>query len=168
MARKYPKKGRYSLRRVRITPELALATLASDTALVTSLTGNSTILYRCISIEMAWTWINQSVGDGPLAVGYAHNDYTVGEIKEAIESATAISPSDKIAQEKNNRLVRIIGHLNDFDGQLNGGIPVKTRLNWKITVGKSVNMFVYNENIGSLTTGSVVHASGNMWVKDAV
>ncbi len=159
---------RYNLRKVRITPELALATLASDTAVTVTTTGTSDSQYRCISILATWALRGLTAGDGPVTVGYAHGDYTVAEIKECLESTNAISQGDKIAGEKTNRLVRIVGTFGTAGpGILNDGRPIKTRLNWAIMVGEQVNMFAFNEDTAALTTGSVLHCQGSMFVKDA-
>ncbi len=170
MAKKgHGKRRRFNLRRVRITAEQALATLASDTALVTSTTGAGDIPYRAITMNLTWAIRDATQGEGPVTVGYAHSDYTVTEIKECLESQAAISQGDKVANERSKRLVRIVGVLNfDTNGfALNDGKPIKTRLNWLISVGDQVNIFIFNENNAALSTGAFVLTSGDMWVKDA-
>ncbi len=163
---------RYSLRRVRLTSGDALGTLGSATALVQGLTGSSTISYRAVTIKATWTITGLTEGEGPIVVGYAHSNYTVTEIKQAIEAAAAISPGLKVEEEQANRLVRIVGV---FSGQanrsLNDGRPIKTRLNWLIPAGSSgteINQFAYNDGSGALTTGANVRVNGDMWVKDSV
>ncbi len=168
MVRKnYSRAGRaFRLRAVPISPETALATLNSKIVVVTTLTGNADGAYRAISIDASWAWAAPTTGEGPLTVGYAHSDYSITEIKEAIEAGATISVGDKLAQEKANRLVRKVGVINSLKGNLNDGDPVKTRLNWLIPIGKSVNQFAYNEG-ANLTTGSSLHQSGTMWVRDS-
>ncbi len=143
-----------------------MSTLASKIVLVTTLTGNADGAYRCISIDSSWAWVAATAGEGPLTVGYAHSDYSITEIKEALEAGASISVGDKVNQEKANRLVRKVGVINSLLGELNDGAPIKTRLNWLIPIGKSVNMFAYNEG-AALTTGSSLHSSGDMWVRDS-
>jgi len=169
MPKAYPRKRRrFSLRRVRITPERALATLASDTAIVNSLTVVAPSAYRAVSIKATWNLVGLTANEGPITVGYAHDDYTVAEIKEALEAAASIDPGNKIAQEQANRLIRIVGTFaSGAAGLLNDGKPISTRLNWLIGVGHAVNMFAYNEFPSALTTGAVVHCVGDMWVKDS-
>ncbi len=164
-----PKRRRraYNLRAVRVTPELSLSTLAADTALVVTMTGTSDSQYRAISIRGVWSVRLLTAGEGPLTVGYAHGDYTVAEIKEALEATNAISRGDKIANEKSDRLVRIVGTFSGANATLNDGRPIKTRLNWLMPVGEQINLFVFNEDFGALTTGAVVNCSGTMFVKDA-
>ncbi len=174
MAKKRRGKRRFNLRRVRVSTELALGTLASDVAVTNSLTGTSAGAYRLVSAKLIWSQSKAVDGEGPVTVGYAHSDYSVTEIKECLEAFAAIDQGDKIASEKANRLVRTVGTISArgpggavAGGNLNDGKPVKTRLNWLINIGDSVNMFVFNESIAVLTTGSVVNAQGDLWIKDS-
>ncbi len=164
----YPSKGRYSLRRIRLTPELALAALATDTVLVANLILGSEQEYRFISMKGTWSIHNHTPGEGPIAFGVAHGDYTVTEIKECLESFLSISPGDKIAEERSNRMVRQIATFSGVAASetVNNGNPIKTRLNWAIQDSTAVLMWFYNEDTNDLTTGTVATFSGNMWVKD--
>ncbi len=157
---------RFDLRRVRITPELPLLTLASDTALVVATVPNSPNRYRAMSIKATWALRGLGASDGPITVGLAHSGYSVGQIKEAIEAASAIDQGDKIAQEQANRLVRIVGILSDTSDQLNDGQIISTKLNWLIGIGDAVVVFAYNEDVAALATGSVLNVAGDLWVKD--
>ncbi len=161
---------RFNLRRVRITPTQPLGTLAAATALVVGLTGSADGAYRVVSVKQTWSIKEMTAGQGPILFGYAHSDYTVAEIKESIEAAAAISLGDKIAQEKANRLVRLVGSFqpDDTGEQLfNDGKQVSTKLNWLIPIGKAVNMFCYNDDTSDLTTGGRVSSTGDMWIKDS-
>ncbi len=159
---------RYNLRKVTITPALALGTLTAGTVITTGLTGTSDAQYRLISADMVWTMHNHTAGEGPISVGYAFGDYTVTEIKEALENAISISPGNKIFGERAGRWVRKIGQFsgNDPSEVLNDGKPIKTRLNWAVQIGSVVNMFAYNNDTNDFATGTVVGAMGNLWVKD--
>ena len=151
-----------------MTPELALATLASDTALAVALTGAADGAYRLISTMMTFALRSLTVGEGPITVGFAHSDYTVAEIKECLESQAAISAGSKIEREQSDRLVRIVGvFLSEANQNLNDGKPIKTRLNWLINIGDFVNVFVFNEDSGALQTGALMTAQGVIWVKDS-
>ncbi len=170
--RNYGKKSyhrSYRLRRVRITPSLGLSTLATLTALTVAVTPAASSTYRCISIDTVWGSVGVVQTGGPFTVGYAHSDYSVGEIKEAIEASAAIDVGNKVAMEQANRLVRIVGTMafQSADEQaLNDGRPIKTRLNWLMSIGQSVNAFVYNEGTVAVT-GATLKLTGNMWVKDS-
>ncbi len=158
---------RMNLRPVRITTEKVLLTLASDTALAQTLTGNSTNRYRAVSASTTWSLSDLTEGEGPIQVGYAHSDYTVAEIKECIESQGSVDQNDKVAQERADRLVRLVGtHNSEANDTLNDGKPIKTRLNWLIGIGSSVNAFWFNEGTGALTTGAHGNLAGTLWVRD--
>ncbi len=137
LAKKGKGKGRrrFTLRRVRITPELALGTLGSDTAVTALTTGVGTDTYRFMSAKLTWAIRGLAQGEGPITVGFAHSDYSVTEIKECIESFSLLL-GDKIAQERSNRLVRIVGTILTEEPQLNDGKPISTKLNWKIAIGQ--------------------------------
>ncbi len=161
------RRRRFNLRRVRVSPQIILSTLGSVTAITSNVTGSADGQYRAVTLDCSWAQNLLTAGEGPVTVGYAHSDYSVTEIKEAIEIAAGISVGDKIAQEKANRLVRIVGTFeSDAQSVLNDGRRIKTRLNWLIPIGKSVNIFAYNEFASALATGCVIHLQGDMWVKD--
>ncbi len=170
---KHPKRrrSRYTLRGVRVTPTLALGTLNSAIVVKVGLTGASTISYRAISVIGTWALSGLTAGEGPIICGFAHSDYTITEISEAITSATSISPGLKIEEEKSNRLVRQTGILGPAANTvLNNGNPVKTRLNWQISAsasGNEVVMFAFNDG-ANLTTGANLKFNGKIYVKDSI
>ncbi len=168
MPKSKSRKRRFNLRRVRVTPALPLGTLASVTALTVAAVGPATSDYRAKSIKATWQLANFTAGEGPITVGYAHGDYSVTEIKEALEAAN-IDVGDKIAQEKANRLVRIVGVFDSIGegAALNDGKPISTKLNWFISASEVINLFAYNESTALLTTGARVNAQGDMWVLDS-
>ena len=169
MANKPKRRRRFNLRRVRLTPEKALSTLASDTAITNAIQGGtSTAPMRIVTIKSTWGVTGMTAGEGPLTIGYAHPDYSVTEIKECLESQAAIDLGDKVAQERANRLVRVIGMIDAENDVLNDGLPVSTKLNWKMAAGETPNLFVFNESTSPLTTGSSVKLAGNMWIKDGI
>lgn len=168
MAKKGRGKRRFNLRRVRTTPSLALGTLGANIAITGALTGAADGQYRIMSAKQTWSMDDHTAAEGPIMVGYAHSDYSVTEIKEALEAAASISLGNKVAQEQANRLVRLVGVLGgEVDSEaLNDGKPITTKLNWAIPIGQNVNIFAYNDGLAALSTGSVVHAMGDIWVKD--
>ncbi len=169
MLAKHPKRrGRYNLRLIRLTGARALSTLASQTGIATALTGAATDTYRVVSMHNSWSVDGLTAGEGPLTVGYAYSDYTVAEIKEFLDSQAALNIGSKIEQEQSRRLIRVVG---TFSGEANqslfDGKPIRTKLNWKIAIGDTVQMFVFNEDASSaLTTGASVHCIGKMYIKD--
>ncbi len=161
------KSRRFNLRRVRCSPELPLGTLASDTALTVKLAGGtSTTPMVVASVNLTWQISALTADEGPLTVGLAHEDYTVAEIKECLEASAAIDAGDQIAKERANRKIRIVGTIDSEDERLNEGKPLKTKLNWFFPAGLGVEIFVFNEQTGALTTGSSLKVAGDMWVRD--
>ncbi len=167
MAKHGKGRRRYSLRRVRTTGGITLGTLANVTVVTSAILGAADGAYRLMSLSQSWALKNLTVGEGPVTVGYAHGDYTVTEIKEAIEAGASISIGNKIANEQANRLVRIIGSFSgEAEEVLNDGKPMKIRLNWAIPIGTTVNIFAYNDSGAALTTGGIIEVTGPVWVKD--
>jgi len=158
-------KRRYSLKRVRITPERSLTTLGSDTVLIATISGTGDLSYRAVTVKGTWTLSGLTAGEGPITVGYAHSDYTVAEIKECLEANLSVNQGEKISNERANRLVRVVGTFAPTaNSALNDGKPIKTRLNWLISVSDSVNLFAFNEGTGALTTGATVNLQGDLWI----
>ncbi len=159
----------FNLRPVRFSANSGdLSTLASVTAIRSTLiaapVGSS---YRVVSVKATWSVVPFTAGDGPLILGISHGDYTITQIKEFIEATGSIDLGDKQQQEKANRLIRIVGTVSSVsDSTLNDGRPIKTKLNWKMTQGKALSFFVYNDGAGALTTGSFNKVNGTAWVVD--
>ncbi len=165
--RRGTRRGRFTGRMVRVSPAVTLSTLASQTVITSALVGTSDAQYRLLSAKMSWSQLGLTAAEGPITVGYAFGDYTVTEIKECLEIGASISPGDKIAQEKGNRWVRIVGTFEaDAQSVLNDGRPIKTKLNWKVQIGSTVNIFAYNESGSALQTGTVINAQGSLYVQD--
>ncbi len=163
----------FRLRRVRTTPVITLGALANITVVEGALTPVGVAAYRAISHSCIWSRKGAASGEGPVLVGYAHSDYTATEVKECLESQASIDIGNKTSQEQANRLVRIVGAfagiaLSGGDEVLNDGKPIKTRLNWLIPIGDTVDIFAYNETGSTLTTGGLIEADGDLWVKDGV
>ncbi len=145
-----------------------LSTLATVTAIKSTLlaapVGSS---YRVASVKATWSLVPFTEGDGPILLGIAHGDYTIAEIKEFIEATSAIDLGDKIAQERARRLIRIVGTVSSVaNSTLNDGKMITTKLNWKITQGKALSFFTYNDGGASMTTGSFAKVNGTAWVAD--
>ncbi len=160
---------RYNLRKVRTIPIITLGTLADVTVVTGAVTGAADGQYRAMSHKAVWSLRDFTAGEGPITVGYAHGDYSVTEIKEAIEIANSINLGDLVAsREQSQRLVRVVGVFQGTGEaeSLNDGKPIKTRLNWAMPIGKALSVFAYNESGAALTTGAEIQATGDLWVKD--
>ncbi len=152
---------------VRLQNDSAPGALGSLNAAVNALVPVSDAAYRAISLKLAWAVADFTAGEGPLYVGVAHGDYTAAEVEEWIESQTSINRGDMVARERQNRQIRMIGV---FDGSasdhLNDGKPIRTKLNWAIPIGTTINMWMYNADASSpLTTGSEVSQLGSIFLR---
>lgn len=123
------------------------------------------------SVDIAVTMkdYTPTASDGPIVCGFYHNDYSVTEVKEALE-VTLLGPANKIEQERMRRLVRIIGILQPegvvgtvIGARINDGKKQRVKLNWTIQNGKSLSFFVYNAGSGAMTTGAIVDAVGTVF-----
>ncbi len=150
------------------TPSVPLDTLGSLIVILQSVFGNADGAWRAISLIGSWSIDGLTAGEGPIVCGFAHGDYTVTEVKEALESASSISIGNKVENERSRRWVRKVGVFSGQDTaqRLADGVPVKTRLNWTIPIGTNLNMFAYNDSATLLTTGARVKFNGVAWVKD--
>ncbi len=144
---------------------LALSTLAANTVLAVNASADVAIdTGRVTSAEITYDIEDHTVGEGPLAVGLAHSDYTVAEILEFLQLATGFDRGDKGGQEIAKRLIRRVGTFTGgSDGEvLNDGKPIKTKLNWVLTEGKTVQAWIINLSSGALTTGTRYNVNGKL------
>ena len=139
MGRKGRNMGKYI--KGNIDEAVALGTLAGKDALKQDFGEVMVDPGRVTSIVSTWAMegFGVAAGDGPVRVGVAHSDYSAAEIEEWIENAQSWDLGDKIGQEVGKRLIREIGVFR-ASGQaigpttLNEGRPIKTKLNWRLTV----------------------------------
>ncbi len=172
MPKKYPKKRRFNLRKVRIESGLGIGALAASDVTSSALTATSANAYRVTSVKCSYTIVDLAAAiDGAFQFGIAHSDYTPAEIEECIEATGAIDIGNKVEQERANRLVREIGTISPEGTPLvageisyNDGRPVKTKLNWMIGIGDTLVMYVRNGSGAVYTTGSTLKSKGEMWV----
>ena len=172
---KHPKSRRRRGKYIRgsVDEFLSLGTLAGK--VVISEIFDETVNERSLisSIVATWTLRNYSkaTDDGPVMVGVAHSDYSSAEIEEVLENTGSWSEGSKIEQETSKRLVRVIGtfapmpvDVNDAAG-LNDGKPIKTKLNWIVNQGQSLQVWAYNLGSGALGASPIVSVNGhaNIW-----
>ncbi len=175
MAHRKPRgRRRFTLRKVRISNTTAIGALAALDVIEGSLTNVATEQLRVISLDLAWSIgdLGATQDDGQ-EFGVAHSDYTAAEIEECLEATGSLDPGDKLAEEKANRLVRSIGQMQGAPGtgagkSFKNGEKVKTRLNWLLSTGDSIVVWIRNGSGAVYTTGASLVSVGEMWVKDSV
>ncbi len=165
-----PKKG-HGKRRVRlikgqVDESIALSTLVANTGI---LGATDTVSERAflLSTEMVFAVREQTVGQGPLRLYWAHSDYSLAEIEEFIELQTGWKEADQVGQEVARRKIRLIGEFEGAtaDEVLNEGRIIKTPIKFIVNTGQGLNLVVYNDSGGTLAGGAIVEFKGHCWIK---
>ena len=147
------------------TEELPLSTLADDTVLGTNLTGNFGEDLFVISIDGLWTLQDLTALEEPIEVGFAHNDLSLTEVKEAL-NAELTDPDDIIQKEHSRRPVRragIFSGVSSVNRSLNNGVKIRTKMLFMIGNDHGVRFWAFNKSGAPLTTGAVLHVSGTIF-----
>ncbi len=147
--------------------------MASNDVIVAAITNAAADKLRFISLNASWTWADLAqITDDAMAFGVCHSAYTAAQVEEALEAVGAIDLGDKLAQEKSNRLVREIGTFSSITTAIGGSVGfadgeiVKTKLNWLMSAGDTLNVWVRNSSGVIYVTGSAIKCNGVLWVKD--
>ncbi len=172
-----PAKGRNRRRqkylRGNIEASLALSTLGSNSLILGAIA--SVVEERTLISSILANWslkdLTKVVSDGPVIVGVAHSDYTAAEIEEWIENTGGWTEGNLVAQEIAKRKVRIVGVFaaigaGDVDtAVLKDGKMIKTKLNWILTTGQTIDIWAYNAGASGLTGTAQLHTFGhaNLW-----
>ncbi len=103
-------------------------------------------------------------GEGPLTIGFAHSDLSVGEIAEAL-AAEVSDPDDIIAKERARRPVRRHGTFSGLSTEeaLDNGQTKKTTMKFSIGDGFNISCWVQNRSGANLTTGASVVFDGTIF-----
>ncbi len=153
--------------KVRISSTPILGTLVDQTALIGTLSIASDNEYRALSMNMTYSVRENTAGEGPIHVGLCHGDYTAAEVEQWFESTASISRGDLIANEQANRRCRQVGTFNGLASEesLNDGKPIRTKLNWVIPEGKTLNAWLYNDSGANLSGGAKVPIMGDLIIR---
>ncbi len=171
MARK-PRRRRAMGRYIRgsVDEDMALGTLAAKTLVIQAFGDVVTERTLVTSLVAQWSLIGKTVADnqGPIMVGVSHGDYTAAEVEVWIERQNSWKEADLVAREISGRKIRRIGVFTqqgiDLGAMtLNGGRPVKTKLNWILNAGVTIDFWAYNNGSAALaTTDPNVVVSGHV------
>jgi len=112
------------------------------------------------SLDLTWTSHIEQAAEpgniGPLLFGVAKSDYSDAEIEAWVENPSGFTRANLIQQEISARHIKLIGQFSypslapsEVAGKvvsklLNDGLPIHTRLNWRILEGQSLSLWVYN------------------------
>ncbi len=165
------RKRRYNpnFRAIRVNASLSLGTLAQFAMGIGNLVGSADGQYRVVSADLTWSISGLTVGEGPLAFGLNHSDYSTTEAKEWFDSAASISKGNKVLNEQRRRKCRQSG---TFSGALaaeviNDGKPIRTKFSMQSPIGTLVEFWVHNGGSASpLTTGATVRVAGKLYIID--
>ncbi len=157
-----------------VDEQLSLGTLASNAAVNAQF--DDVVFDRTLisSLVGSWSLANKTVSDGqgPLIFGVMHSDYSTAELEEWIETTSSWNEGDLVQREVAGRKIRQIGVFGEAEGasvgviDFNNGRPVKTKLNWILLEGQTLDLWVYNTGGNALaTTVPVVRVNGhaNLW-----
>jgi len=172
MARKPRRRRKFNLRRVRVNGAVVIGALAALDVTQGAVTVASLNPFRIMSVHASYSLsgLGATIDDGQ-EFGISHSDYSAAEIEECLEAASAIDIGDKVAQEQANRLVRSIGIMSGADvtggnRHFNDGRKIRTKLNWAIGIGQTLNYWIRNGSGVVYTTGATLLVAGDLWIKD--
>ncbi len=149
-----------------IEKDLILGTLASNIAFKGDLTAFGATRVFCIAADIEWSISGHTTGQGPISVGLSHGDLTVTEVIEKLDARPS-SRSDIIPMERARRPVRRAGVFsgNDTLEKLNDGKAIRTKIRFNVNEGVELACWARNEHTAALTTGSIVHAIGTLYMR---
>ncbi len=148
--------------------QLSLGTLGDQTVVRFSLlNGNLLEDLYIMSIDATLILREHTAGEGPLYTGFAHSDYSVAEIDEAIDVDGFLGPQLKIEQERARRLVRRWGTFRGLEtdeiiARSDGGHR-RYKVRWVQEDGANVQGWIQNSSGGALTTGTVLEVDGYIY-----
>ncbi len=151
---------------ISFTEQLALSTLANNTVLAGRVTtGTFGEDFYAVSADVFWSLQELTANEVPIEVGLAHNDLSVTEISENLDSER-LSPDDIIANERARRPVRRSGMFNgtsETHMQLNDGKQIRTPLRFSIGSGFALAFWARNISGSPLTTGALLDVNGTLY-----
>ncbi len=118
-----------------------------------------------VSIDAYVAQRDATSGQGPILVGFAHDDLSVAEINEALE-AEVTDPDDIIAKERARRPVRKTGlfPVINVGEVLNDGKAIRTKCGWSEGSGAHrIALWARNQSGATLTTGAIIEWFGTVY-----
>ncbi len=158
-----------------IDDRVTAPTLAPNTLVGLNVTKVTVDTCRISSILAVWSLLNfTAIANASIIVGVAHSDYTDAEVEGWLESAGSWDRGNTTAREVRSRMCRIVGSFRLGGGHnvsnvvvLNGGRPIKTKLNWLLTEGQTIKLWIFNGGAAAYaTTVPVLEVQGkaNLWI----
>lgn len=110
------------------------------------------------SVKGSWSIRGNTVGEGPILVGFCHGDLSTTEVAEAL-SASPTDPDDTTAMEQASRPVRRVGKFSSLsiDEVLADGREIKTKIKFRYPIGAGHRLDIWMQNrTGAILTGGAV------------
>ncbi len=138
------------------------------------LQANFTHDFYAISADLQATITGLTAGEGdPYTMGWFHGDYSNAEVAECL-NVTLLGPATKLEQEFSRRLVRRTGVFQtasptdvatemSLRGGQSGSPSIRTKLKFVVQDGKALKIYGMNRSDATLTTGAVIHFSGQIY-----
>ncbi len=164
------------VRRARVAAKVNPGALAPGDVIKNVIITPAADTYRLLSVKLSYAWTDiQAVIDDGLEFGFAMSDYSSAEVEECLEAQSSIDLGDLIAREQAARFVRSVGRIGGLQFgqvagggvQFNGGRPLKTKLNWKMSIAQTLHLWIRNSSGIVWSTGSGLTVIGDCWVVDA-
>ncbi len=164
MIKKKRGKNRRGFVAIPFTAQITLSTLASVTAILTTTVAELAEDLFIISIDALWSLRDLTPGEGPIEVGFSHDDLSTSEVQEAL-NAELVDPDDIITRERARRPVRRVGMFSGLAESevLNDGRVLRSRIKFMIGDGHTMNVYALNRSGATLTTGAIVHINGTIF-----
>jgi len=148
---------------------MALGTLADATVVAADLSPSESVegnTLFAISADLLIAIHGMTAGQGPIIVGCSHDDYSVTEIKEALE-ADNLDFTNKTEGERARRQVREWGQFAvvSTDEVLNDGKPLRVFIRIPMELGHQVKIWAFNKSDAPLTTGGLLDWTGKLFVR---
>ncbi len=147
-----------------VSGNLGLTTLGDQSLRAGALHTAFTEDFFCVYTKFTWGLEDLTLGETPITVGLAHNDYSELEISEAL-SVEVLGPEDLIETERSRRKVRQVGQFNDSsltEQKIGDGEAVYTTCKFLISDGQAMSLWALNQSGATLTTGSRIRVDGMM------
>ncbi len=118
--------------------------------------------FRLIKVEISAVMTGHTGGEGPIHLYVVNDELSVAEIAEAINAQGPVNRNDRVAMERAERAVFLLGvfgaagvteELHGADGQ--EGIVNKT-IRWTFNNPEGWSIVAFNDSGATLTTGSIV------------
>ncbi len=118
--------------------------------------------FRLIKMEIAAMMTGFTAGEGPIHLYCVNDELSVAEIAEAINAAGPVNRNDRLAQERAERAVFLLGsfgataaaeELHGADGQ---EFVVNKTIRWTFNNPEGWSIVAFNDSGATLTTGAVI------------